>query len=168
MANLITRERKSNDLPTLFTVLESVHRTDGYPVDGVKDALSFLSPPDVIYAWVATINDQVIGHVLVCEPKPGDSAVTAWANQGGDPSLAAVMGRLFVDSKARVKGAGKLLVQTAAEWAGSSGKRLLLEVLDSRRAARAIYEGLGWHRIGESVHGNGQGGRFTTGLYISP
>jgi GNAT superfamily N-acetyltransferase len=115
-----------------------------------------------------TINDQVVGHVLISEPKPHDSAVAAWAKQGGDSSLAAVMGRLFVDSKARVKGVGKLLVQTAAEWAGMKGKRLTLEVLDNRRAARSIYEGLGWHRIGESTHEDGQGGRFATGLYISP
>lgn len=168
MTNPITRQRKPGDLPTLVTLLESVYRTDGYPVDGVADASSFLSPPGLICAWVVTINDQVVGHVLISEPKPHDSAVAAWAKQGGDSLLAAVMGRLFVDSKARVKGVGKLLVQTAAEWAGMKGKRLTLEVLDNRRAARAIYEGLGWHRIGESTHEDGQGGRFATGLYISP
>lgn len=168
MSDPVVRAREPSDLPALITVLESVYQSDGYPVDGVANAASFLSPPGLFSAWVVTVNDIIVGHALVAEPAPGDMAVTAWARQGGDPARVAVLNRLFVDSRARVKGLGKLLVQTAVAWATANGKRLVLEVLEDRKAAAAIYESLGWRRIGEGVHDDGNGGQFAARLYVSP
>src|SRR6185503_18070936 len=72
------RPRASDDLPAAAAALVQVHHSDGYPVEGVADPAAWLTSPHQIAAWVAELDDHVVGHVALSEPQPDDAAATLW------------------------------------------------------------------------------------------
>jgi GNAT superfamily N-acetyltransferase len=55
--------------------------------------------------------------------------------------------RLFVDGTARRRGLGSDLLDAACKYATGIGLHPALEVVDSDRAAIALYEANGWVRV---------------------
>lgn len=150
-------------------MLVAVHETDGYPVEGVADPVGWISGPGQLRAWVAELDGQIVGHVALNEPQAGDAAAAAWATTtGGDDDPIAVLGRLFVLSTARGHAIGRRLIEAASDYAASNQLRLVLDVMAKDAAAIALYERLGWTRIGTTEHDDGQGRLIEAGCFVSP
>lgn len=166
------RARREKDLPAAAALLEEVYYRDQYPVEGVADPFSWLTPQGLLAAWVATIDDVVIGHAMVTENDPSDptvvASVNAWISKGGQPEQAAVIRRLFVGKAGLGKGIGQRLVLAAMQWAQQNNTRLVLDVMAVHAGAIRLYERLKWHRIGTAVHDNGAGESFECFFYASP
>lgn len=156
MPTAMIRPRGPDDLDAAAAVLVEVHASDGYPVEGVDDPHGWLSPPGLLAAWVALLDDCVVGHALVTTPKPGDAAVDAWVSQGGHISQTAVGGRLFVAPAGRGQDLGTRLAQVLTDWAADNGYDLVGDVMEKDEAALHIYRRIGWRQIGTAMHDTGQ------------
>lgn len=164
----VVRPREPDDLDAAAAALVAVHAADGYPVEGVDDPHAWLSPPGLLAAWVALLDDAVVGHALVTTPKSGDAAVEAWTAQGGEPSRIAVGGRLFVAPAGRGHDLGTRLAQTLTDWAANEGYDLVGDVMEKDQAALRIYERIGWRRIGTAMHATGHGTEVPALLFVRP
>src|SRR4026207_932360 len=152
------RPRASDDLPAAAAALVQVHHSDGYPVEGVDDPAAWLTSPHQIAAWVAELDDHIVGHAALGEPQPDDAAATLWAEHDeGHRDHVAVLGRLFVLHEARGHALGEQLVRTATASAHEHRRRLVPAVLTQDAAAIRLYERLGWQRIGTTQHHYGHG-----------
>ncbi len=144
------RQRTSRDLDTCAQVLVAVHERDGYPVEGVADPHTWLTPPGLLWAWVAELDRRVVGHVSVSRPT-GEDAVTMLDSSSGEDTVG-VLARLFVDPTARGLGLGERLVQTVTDEASAAGRRLVLDVMTKDQSAIRLYERLGWRYLGSTCH----------------
>jgi GNAT superfamily N-acetyltransferase len=152
------RPRREEDLPKLASALVRVHAVDGYPVEGVADPEAWLRHPRELQSWTATQHDEPIGQVTLTRAQPEDDAAVAWREYtGGDVDRLAVAARLFVDPDHRGSGAGRLLMETARDFARSNGLAIALDVVLKDRAAIRLYERLGAERIGDIDHRYGDG-----------
>jgi ribosomal protein S18 acetylase RimI-like enzyme len=133
------RPRTDDDAPVLVSILAEVHERDGYPVRRTNVRREWLWDDGFVGAWVAVDGGTVVGHVALADGFVGP----------GVPAGALGISRLFVAPSANGRGAGALLLDAARSAAGD--RPLGLEVTDSSTAARALYERLGWHRVGEGV-----------------
>lgn len=166
---LTVRERTAADLRGAAAALVEVHRTDGYPVEGVDDPVAWLDGAAVRRAWIAELRGRVVGHISISEPRPDDAAAHLWrATPGGAHDTVAVLGRLFVVTEARRRAAGERLVRAAQDHAREHGLRLVLDVMAKDAAAVALYERLGWRRIGRTEHDTGRGGTTPAHCYVAP
>ncbi|MEU3600565.1 GNAT family N-acetyltransferase [Streptomyces sp. NPDC006798] len=147
------RLRTDDDLPACAAVLAAVHTGDGYPVDWPADPGRWLSPGSLLGAWVAVdgagrAGSGVVAHIALCAPGDGDLAPGLWSRHSGTPSSGtAVVSRLFVAPGARGRNLGERLLAGAAEHAARLGLHPVLDVVESDRAAAALYERLGWRRL---------------------
>jgi GNAT superfamily N-acetyltransferase len=140
--------RGGGDLDACVTLLAAVHAADGYPAYWPDEPGRWLTPRDLLNAWVARQADEVVGHVCLCRAEDGASG-GIWSGATGLPieRLGAV-GRLFVAPAARRQGLGERLLLAAGDEARRLGRHPVLEVLERDRAAAALYERLGWRRAG--------------------
>lgn len=168
MAAIEVRDRRPDDLDAAAAALIEVHRVDGYPVEGVNDPHAWLNPPGLLHAWIATVDETVVGHALVTTAQPGVAAVDAWVEQGGDRATTVVGGRLFVTPTGRGYQLGTKLARAITDWAAHHCLDLVGDVMTKDTAAIAIYERLGWQRIGSTMHDTGHGTQVPAYLYVSP
>jgi ribosomal protein S18 acetylase RimI-like enzyme len=156
------------DLHGAASALVEVHATDGYPVEGIEDPRNWLRSDDVIAAWVAESEGEIVGHVAVMKPH-GEDAVRMWIEQSGDDEKdVAVLARLFVVREARRRATGEKLMKAATDYAQRSQLRLVLDVMTKDRAAMRLYERLGWVKIGEAKHRYGNGHEIDAVCYVAP
>ncbi|RDI85451.1 hypothetical protein Vi05172_g4830 [Venturia inaequalis] len=132
------------------------HAASGYPVEGVSNPSSFITPASLLKAWVVLHGDKVVGHVAIMSPDLSSLAAKMYAKTGGDVKKSASLGRLFVDAEVRGRGFGTSLVAVAQEWAKTEGIRLLLVVLEKDEVAKRMYERLGWDVLGKDVYDDGE------------
>lgn len=168
MAVVKVRDRRPDDLDAAVAALVEVHRVDGYPVEGVDDPHAWLNPPGLLHAWVATLDGTVVGHALATTAHSDVGAVNAWVEQGGDIATTVVGGRLFVAPAGRGHRLGTKLARVMADWAAHHSLDLVGDVMAKDTAAIAIYERLGWCRIGTAMHDTGRGTQVPAYLYVSP
>lgn len=169
MPDFSIRARLDGDLDSACKLLRDVYKTDGYPVEGTSDAIGWLTPPELLKAWVAEDPSLgIIGHVLVSRPLATTKAVDTWVDRGACQDQTAVLGRLFVSSKARGRGVGAALTEEATNWAEGNGLRLVLDVMSKDVAAIKLYLSLGWQWLGCATHGDGRGGVWESVLFVSP
>lgn len=169
MPDSSVRTRTEADVEAACDLLRDVYKTDGYPVEGTSDALGWLTPSELIEAWVAEDPSLgIIGHVLVSRPLATTKAVDVWISRGGSRDQTAVLGRLFISSKARGLGVGAALTQEASHWAEQRGLRLVLDVMSKDLAAIKLYRTLGWQDLGAATHSDGHGGVWKSLLFVSP
>lgn len=161
------RDRRPGDLDALAAALVEVHRIDGYPVEGVADPHAWLTPPGTLHAWVATVDEAVVGHALARTAQPEVAAVDAWVRHGGDVATTIVGARLFVAPGGRGRRLGTRLARTLTDWAVHHALDVVGDVMAKDTAAIAIYERLGWHRLGTTMHDTGRGDRVPAYLYAS-
>ncbi|MFF0868493.1 GNAT family N-acetyltransferase [Nonomuraea sp. NPDC003560] len=124
------RLRTPADLNACADALALVHAADRYPVDWPADPQGWLTPGDLLRAWVAVEEGQVLGHVGLAGTDEGPQVT-----------------RLFVVPAARGRGLAPVLLDTVRKAAGTP---VVLEVSDEGRAAVALYERLGWRRVGST------------------
>ncbi|MFI9171664.1 GNAT family N-acetyltransferase [Streptomyces lincolnensis] len=164
----IVRPFESDDLPGAATALIKVHETDGYPVEGVEDPETWISSDDVLRAWVAEMDGEIVGHVAVMRPQ-GEAAVSLWIEQSGDDEgHVAVLGRLFVVQAARKHATGRRLTEAAMSYGREHDLRLVLDVMAKDAAAMRLYERLGWRKIGETTHHFGNDESIPAVCYVAP
>ncbi|GMA25348.1 GNAT family N-acetyltransferase [Luteimicrobium album] len=135
------RLRTDDDAPALVAILTDVHERDGYPVRRTNVRREWLWDDSFVGAWVATCDGAVVGHVALADGFAGP----------GVPDGALGISRLFVAPRANGRGAGAALLDAARTAVGD--RPLGLEVTDTPTAARALYERLGWRRVGEAEAG---------------
>jgi GNAT superfamily N-acetyltransferase len=127
------RERSKEDLEECVAVLARVHREGGFPTHWPQDPAAWLTPANMVRAWVAAgegeAGGRILGHVMVRET----DGVTS-------------LNRLFVAPEARGLGTGKALLDKVKQWAKEHGKRLVLEVNAEQAGAVRLYERNGWRR----------------------
>ncbi|MGW9555461.1 N-acetyltransferase family protein [Nocardiopsis sp. NPDC055551] len=158
------RPRTENDLPACAAALREVHAKDGYPVEGVDDALGWLTPPGLTAAWVAELDGKAVGHVLVSEPHD-EAAVMLWKEKSDQPVY--VLARLFVTPAARGHRLGGKLTEAAMQWAQERGHRLVLDVMEKDQKAIRLYENLDWARLAAIQH-DVAGTSIPAQAYVSP
>lgn len=168
MTSAAVRPFKEGDLPGAASALVEVHRSDGYPVEGVEDPEAWVRSDDVVAAWVAEAEGRIVGHVAVMRPQ-GEDAVSMWIEQSGDHlDGIAVLARLFVVQDARKYATGRRLTEAAMAYGREHGVRLVLDVMAKDAAAIRLYERLGWYKIGETMHTFGAGQTITAVCYVAP
>ncbi|CAL9622662.1 hypothetical protein SUDANB70_05923 [Streptomyces sp. enrichment culture] len=130
-------------------VLGEVHRSDGYPVNRPRSPRAWLTGGALVSARVAESDGRVSGHVALSRSGAGDAAPGLWsARTGADAGAAAVVGRLFVDPRARGRGTGVLLMAQAVAEARRRGLHPVLDVPASDTATVALHERLGRRPLG--------------------
>ncbi|MFK0171138.1 GNAT family N-acetyltransferase [Streptomyces sp. NPDC090306] len=162
------RPFEDDDLAGAAEALTAVHASDGYPVEGIDDPKAWIRSADVLAAWVAEADGQIVGHVSVMRAY-GEDAVAFWTEQSGEPAThVAVLARLFVVREARKQALGERLVQAAVSHARAHGLRLVLDVMTKDRSAMRLYERLGWREIGRASHRYGADQSIDAVCYVSP
>lgn len=127
--------------------LWQVHLVDGYPIDWPADPGAWLNPPALAGAWVAVIENRIVGHAGV-EHHDGrglfqtDDALP----RSSSISRFAIVTRLFVRPTARGSGSAAQLLSTVCAQAAAADRVAVLEVIDGT-AAVATYERLGWRLL---------------------
>ncbi|MFF1925196.1 GNAT family N-acetyltransferase [Streptomyces sp. NPDC058221] len=137
------RRRRDDDMKACVEALATVHEADRYPARWPADPAGWLTPDNLLEAWVALDGTDVLGHVALTRT---DRAMAADAGLPTD-ELASVA-RLFATASARRRGVASALLAAAAKAAAARGLRLVLEVEDGGGAAVALYERAGWRRVG--------------------
>lgn len=163
------RNRSAADLETCGEILRRVHEHDGYPVEGVADTDAWLNPPTLTNAWVATLDNTIVGHALLTSPTNDDAAARIWHEHSGVPLAAiTVFGRLFVDPTVRGHHAGSHLMKAALQYATTLHQTTVLDVMEKDDAAIHLYERAGWRPIGEARHTFGANQSVRALCYVAP
>lgn len=119
---VLVRPRSSADLPGCVEALSKVHESDDYAHRWPQDPAAWLTPENMMAAWVAEHDNQTVGHVVLID-KPG----ALWVS------------RLFVRPGHRGSLVGELLLRQA-RTAGAS----MLDVIEHSSKAIELYERTGW------------------------
>ncbi|MFF3672295.1 GNAT family N-acetyltransferase [Microtetraspora malaysiensis] len=170
METLLIRRRTTEDLPACIDALAAVQASDRYPVDWPADPGRWLTPSNLVEAWVAVDGLDVVGHVGLAQL---DAATL-------EPSLAEALGtpaapvgsitRLFVTPRRRGHGQATQLLEVAGKEAANLGMPLILDVSDDGHAAIALYERVGWRRVVTTRADwlNAAGEHAVVHYYVSP
>ncbi|MDQ1704289.1 MAG: hypothetical protein QOF18_655 [Frankiaceae bacterium] len=162
------RRRAPDDLEQCVALAHLVHQTDGYPARLPDDMGAFIVNRDAIGAWVATVDDRVVGHVaLHRDTAPAVLAAAAEA-LGRSADQLAVVARLLVHPEHRRHGYGDELLQAAADEARALGKWPVLDVWLRYTQAIALYERRGWQRAGTVTVDIGAGEPLVEHVYCAP
>lgn len=156
--DLTIRCRVPADLPAVARLLRASHESDGYPIVLPDDLERWGAADDVFAAWVAvTDGDEVVGHVVLTEidalpgvgPGHPGSASEQWLSATGRPAsqLAAVR-RLVVGSRAKGRGLGRRLLDTAVDAAYALHRRPVLDMSSNLSAAARLYASAGFTHVG--------------------
>lgn len=136
------RRRRPQDLPRAVRLLRVVHGDDQYPLHWPDRPRDFLDGPDVIGAWVAERQGEILGHVAV-------SQVTGrgvhWRElTGHEPHEIALVSRLYVRARVRGTGYGAALLQAATDDIRARGLVPVAEVVSANASARRLFGHHGW------------------------
>ncbi|GAB3138098.1 GNAT family N-acetyltransferase [Microbispora hainanensis] len=147
MTSPLIRPRTIEDLPACVDALATVHASDRYPVNWPADPGRWLTPSNLVAAWVVVNGADVLGHVGLSQP---DAATL-------EPLLAQAIGmpagpvgsltRLFVTPPGRGHGHATRLLDVVAKKAADLGIPLVLDVSDDDHGAITLYERAGWQRV---------------------
>ncbi len=163
------RAREPDDIDNLVIIAQHVHERDGYPPylpDG--DYAGFISSAEAIDAWVATIDDQLVGQVSL--HTRSSRAVMALAVRDLDipKEEIAVVARLLVHPEHRRMGVAQSLLRTAVSHAERLALVPILDVVDRFTPAIGLYEREGWRRLGTVEVELPDGTSFTEHVYAAP
>lgn len=170
------RERRAEDFEPLEGILQRV-AADGYPPHRPGGPTPFASASNEIRSFVFETRHEVSGHVALHEYTARSVMNLAADALQVSPEQLVAVARLFVDPSARRSGAGRSLLEAAAEVSANIGRTAILDVWQELPAAISLYESLGWKRLGsaeidfrstctqECVH---DGGSISSFVYIAP
>jgi GNAT superfamily N-acetyltransferase len=149
---VVVRPRSETDLAACEAIAREVHRRDGYPPYlPESDFRRFLAGEDHLGAWVAEDAGAVVGHVALHRRSSGAVMSRASETLGTDGESIAVVARLLVHPDRRRQGVGRLLLGEATAEATRLGLQPILDVATKFAGAIALYESLGWARLGTVV-----------------
>jgi hypothetical protein len=79
------RIRRQDDIGRCVELLATVHAADGYPLLWPADPAAWLTPANVLHAWVAEDERAVMGHVVLCSAVR-DAAAPLWCTAERPPT----------------------------------------------------------------------------------
>lgn len=163
------RPRLPEDFATLAAVLVQVHERDGYPVEGVADPRSWLTPPREVAAWTALDDSVAIGQISLTQADSDDDAAKLWMRHTrGHLSQLVIPVRLFVDPEHRQRGAGSALLLAARTYAIEHDLAIAFDVMLKDADAIRLYEAIGCVRLGTIEHVHGDGKIEPAAVYVAP
>ena len=141
------------DLDRCEELAHLVHQHDGYPPRRADDLRAFLATPGALGAWVAELDDEVVGQVALHSTSSPEVIAVAVGALASPADALGVVARLLVHPEARRRGVGAALLETAIDAARERGLTPILDVAVEFDAAVRLYERSGWTRIGTvTVH----------------
>ena len=165
---MIVRPRSGGDLDSCERIARLVQALDGYPAlisDGLRD---FVEARGFYQAWVAEVDSEVVGQILL-RPRSSPKVMAMVRQATGLPDdRFGVIARLFVAPTARRRGIGRALLTTATTAAVSRRLVPVLDVVTKNTAAMALYESMGWARVGTAVVQFQDGSTLDEVVYIGP
>lgn len=149
---VLIRTKAAADDDACVAVMERTHAVDGYPRYWPGRPAGFLRAKGETDAWVAVLDEgpdrRVVGQVAL-HRADGEPVVALAQEATGLPvDRLAVLARLLVHPEARGCGVGRALVRTATARAYATGRRPVLDVLQSTSGPARLYESEGWTRLG--------------------
>lgn len=163
------RRRTDADINACMNVLAEVHEHDAYPRNWPDNPRAWLSYPELIAAWVAEIDGEIVGQVGLARPTADDVAPDRWSSRtGSDRGTAAVIARLFVRPNARGRGLAAALMSEAEQHARQQGTHPVLDVVEDDDRVVAFYERLGWAFLGSAEQRWGPDQIVTVRCYTAP
>jgi ribosomal protein S18 acetylase RimI-like enzyme len=147
------RPRARSDLDRCALLLASLDPAERYPAAWPGDLHAWLSPSDLLGAWVAEDDGEVAAHV----------ALRARAG-----SRTAMLTRLWVAPDARGRGVATALCDIACARAAELSLVPSLEVACERVAAIAMYERSGWTRASSAPRPMAGAGGTLVHDYVRP
>jgi GNAT superfamily N-acetyltransferase len=146
---VVVRPRTPDDLDACERLAAVVHQADRYPVFMPPEGLgAFLVSADAVGTWVATMDDDIVGHVALHRHASTAVMDLLTAVTGADHAGIGVVARLLVSPAARRMGIGRALLDAARTEALRRGLLPALDVVTEHRDAIALYEAAGWTRLG--------------------
>lgn len=108
----------------------------------------WLDADEVVEAWVAERQGELLGHVALCEVNRDARSGMRWREVTGHPAsdLLAVS-RLFVRPRVRSQGLGTALLDMAVAGARARGRIPVLEAVGAGREELRLYEDQGWRPV---------------------
>lgn len=165
-ARVVVRPRVVADLPACARIASDVHVLDGYPAYlPSRHFAKFLSSPDAIERWVAELDGEVVGHVALHRRTVEAAMVLAAAAFRVPEHELGVVARLLVSPDARRLGVGARLLDQAASEARARSLVPILDVAVMYAPAIALYERLGWERLGTVTFAPPSGEAFSEHVY---
>ncbi len=149
---MLIRTKLASDDDACVAVMERTHAVDGYPRYWPAKPARFLRAQGETDAWVAVEDDgldgRVVGQVALHRAEGEPVLPLAQASTGLPADRFAVLARLLVHPDVRGRGIGRALVRTATARAHATGRRAVLDVLQSTTGPARLYESEGWARLG--------------------
>lgn len=162
------RPRVDGDVDACIRILEAVHRQDGYPTHWPSDPVRWLSPRELLEAWVAEDDRGPVGHIVL-RAATADPSAAVWSNATGLPAERLVATtRFFVSRERRGAGVGGKLLDAACVSAASRGLRPALDVVGTNRDAIRFYEHRGWQCVHSEVWADAHDGETMLHHYVAP
>ena len=165
---VIIRRRSSADGAALEAMALAVHHLDGYPMYLPDDLRSFIVDEDALAAWVATTDGEVLGHIALHRSSAQQVMELVLSTTGMQEDSIAVVARLLVAPDVRGRGIGRALLEKGTREAARLGRRAVLDVVESHRAAIALYERCGWTRVGRVEWALPGDRKLREFVYLSP
>jgi GNAT superfamily N-acetyltransferase len=174
---VLIRAKTPADDDACVAVMERTHAVDGYPRYWPAKPARFLRAQGETDAWVAVDDDghggRVVGQVALHRAEGEPVLALAQQATGLPADRLAVLARLLVHPDVRGRGVGRALVRTATTRAYATGRRAVLDVLQSTAGAARLYESEGWTRLGPTsldLRGFGYGDvpPLELWVYLSP
>lgn len=164
---IIIRPRKDDDFDALITILHRVYKTTGYPIEGIDKPKQYLTRGPTKEAWVAELDNRIIGHVTVRQGTEDNVSVALWHERHPE-DYTSVLSKLFVDPDSRGQGVATKLIEHVLSWSRDETSRLLMFALIKDADAIRLYGRLGWSEYGRSSYHYGEGQQMEAVCFASP
>lgn len=150
------RPRRDRDVPTCARLVRRAFFEGQFPGDHDEEPRLWLADPDVLDAWVAEREGEVVAHVAISRIDHDLDPVTSlrWRESTGHvPSELVAVSRLFVRPSFRGQGIAASLVDVACAEIRSRGQVPVYEVTTSSSLPPSYSRDHGWRlRSSEPLH----------------
>jgi ribosomal protein S18 acetylase RimI-like enzyme len=160
------RRKVPADAPACVEGLRETNVVDHYPLVWPDDPAAWLQPHGTLESWVATDGNAVTGHVVLRSAAGHADAPHFAAATGLDEADHGLIARLWVRPCFQGRGIGRELLGAAADAAQQRGLHPVLDVMAESVAAVALYESLGWRRVGSRPFTFSNGTVWTMYYYV--
>ena len=153
------RMRRRRDLPTVTRLLRRAFFEGQFPGVRPSDPRAWLEGDDVLAAWVAHEQGEIVAHVAITRVGLDARSARRWQEVTGHrTSELAAVSQLFVRPRFRGQGIGASLVDVACAAIRARGMVPVYEVTTTSSLAPSYSRDHGWRlRSSERVPGTRQG-----------
>lgn len=151
----LVRRRREKDLTACARLLEVVYYQEHYPVVRPHRPRDWLTSDDVLAAWVAERNGEILGHVAISRVGRDPVSALRWRETiEHEPSELMGVSRFFVRPKSRRQGVGTALLDAAVEEVRRRGCDPVIEMASESSDGLPFFVGRHWRLIAMDPMGN--------------